>query len=61
MPGCCSSHVESSPQRTEMMTAQLAERIVHILAKSPTVHTVDLTGGAPELNSQVGRGLPYLS
>ncbi|XP_022088369.1 uncharacterized protein LOC110978040 isoform X1 [Acanthaster planci] len=46
---CNHCHVESSPKRTETMTRQTAERCLEILKNSPTVHTLDLTGGAPEL------------
>jgi len=42
--------VESSPKRTEMMNNQVADRCIEILDKSPSLHTLDITGGAPELN-----------
>ncbi len=32
------------------MTRETAERVIEVLAASPRVTTVDLTGGAPELN-----------
>ena len=32
------------------MPRQVAERILRILVHSPSVQTVDITGGAPELN-----------
>lgn len=48
---CHHCHVEAGPQRTEEMEPATARRIVDLLAASPGVHTVDLTGGAPELNS----------
>ena len=47
---CHHCHVEAGPKRTEVMTRTTAERIVDLLAKSDTIETVDLTGGAPELN-----------
>lgn len=46
---CVHCHVESSPKRTEMMTRETAEKCIEILAHSPSVHTLDITGGAPEL------------
>ncbi|XP_071509643.1 uncharacterized protein [Diadema antillarum] len=49
---CNHCHVESSPRRKEMMDRETAERCLEILANSPTVHTLDLTGGAPELCSE---------
>lgn len=58
---CGHCHVESSPRRTaEQMTRETAERCVALLDASPGVKTLDLTGGAPELNAQfrylVGEG-----
>ena len=47
---CGHCHVESSPLRTEMMTAETASQCIELLKKSPTIHTLDITGGAPELN-----------
>ncbi|XP_060065095.1 uncharacterized protein LOC132545423 [Ylistrum balloti] len=46
---CNHCHVESSPKRKEMMGREVAEKILDLLAKSPSVHTLDITGGAPEL------------
>jgi len=48
---CSHCHVESSPLRTEMLSDQVAERIVQLVRASPGVSTVDLTGGAPEINN----------
>lgn len=47
---CQHCHVEAGPNRTENMQAPTVERILELLANAPAVHTVDLTGGAPELN-----------
>ncbi len=50
---CTHCHVESSPLRKEMMDRQTAERCMALLkASKGSVRTLDLTGGAPELNSQ---------
>jgi len=46
---CTHCHVESSPKRTELMSLETAQRCLEILDRSPSVTTVDLTGGAPEL------------
>ena len=46
---CSHCHVESSPARTEMMDLRTAERVMSLLPSSPSIHTLDLTGGAPEL------------
>jgi len=48
---CHHCHVEAGPKRTESMTRQTAERVVELLRETPDVATVDITGGAPELNA----------
>ncbi len=52
---CHHCHVEAGPQRTENMNAETVERILNLLAASPEVRIVDLTGGAPELNPHFRR------
>mmetsp|Transcript_12398 Transcript_12398/g.18104 ORF Transcript_12398/g.18104 Transcript_12398/m.18104 type:complete len:418 (+) Transcript_12398:264-1517(+) len=48
---CNHCHVESSPKRTaEQMTLETARRCVDLLLSSETITTLDITGGAPELN-----------
>lgn len=48
---CSHCHVESSPLRVaEQMDAKGVARLVELLDASPSVRTLDLTGGAPELN-----------
>jgi radical SAM/Cys-rich protein len=47
---CHHCHVDAGPGRKERMTAPVAERLIEILAASPAITTVDITGGAPELN-----------
>jgi len=47
---CNHCHVDSSPLRKESMTVETADRVLQLLRSTPSVHTVDLTGGAPELN-----------
>ena len=47
---CHHCHVDAGPKRTERMTRATAERVLEVLVASPRVETVDLTGGAPELN-----------
>ncbi len=47
---CHHCHVESSPLRTENMTAPTVQRLLELLRNSTSIHTVDITGGAPELN-----------
>ena len=47
---CQHCHVEAGPKRTESMTAETARRVIHLLAATPAMRTVDITGGAPEIN-----------
>ena len=47
---CQHCHVEAGPKRTEIMKEATAMRLLELLAMAPGIHTVDLTGGAPELN-----------
>ncbi|MBA3503321.1 MAG: radical SAM protein, partial [Deltaproteobacteria bacterium] len=45
---CHHCHVEAGPKRTEIMSRAVVERVIELLAASPQVTTIDLTGGAPE-------------
>jgi len=50
---CHHCHVEAGPNRTEIMTWDTMQRILGWVDTEGTlsgVHTVDLTGGAPEMN-----------
>ena len=47
---CHHCHVEAGPKRTEIMPPEVAERVLETVAASPSITTVDITGGAPELN-----------
>src|SRR5271170_134563 len=47
---CHHCHVDAGPRQTERMTRETAERVIEVLAASPRVGTIDITGGAPELN-----------
>lgn len=49
---CHHCHVEAGPKRTENMDVRTVDRAIELLEKSETIHTVDITGGAPELNPQ---------
>jgi radical SAM/Cys-rich protein len=53
---CVHCHVNAGPNRTEEMSADTVAAVVAFLDASPGVHTLDLTGGAPELNPHF-RGL----
>src|SRR3990167_2388437 len=47
---CLHCHVNAGPNRTEEMSADTIAAVVAFLDASPEVRTLDLTGGAPELN-----------
>lgn len=47
---CHHCHVEAGPKRTEIMTWETMERLLALVEQSPDLKTVDLTGGAPEMN-----------
>ena len=46
---CRHCHVDAGPERTEQMTRETAELCISALAQTD-IPTVDITGGAPELN-----------
>jgi len=46
---CLHCHVNAGPRRTEVMSAEIVQAVIRFLENSP-VRTLDLTGGAPELN-----------
>jgi len=48
---CAHCHVDAGPERRESMSRETAELCLRVLENS-TIPTLDLTGGAPELNSQ---------
>lgn len=47
---CLHCHVDASPKRTEAMDTRTAQRVMEVLAAHPQITTLDITGGAPELN-----------
>jgi radical SAM/Cys-rich protein len=52
---CHHCHVEAGPKRTEILDGRLADRLLELLAASPRVEVLDLTGGAPEMNPHFRR------
>jgi radical SAM/Cys-rich protein len=48
---CAHCHVDAGPSRTESMDNATAAQALRLLDHFPSVHTLDITGGAPELNS----------
>jgi radical SAM/Cys-rich protein len=47
---CLHCHVDASPKRTEQMDKRTVDKCLEVLAETPSIKTVDITGGAPELN-----------
>jgi len=47
---CKHCHVDASPKRTEIMTRETAEVVIDAVRRF-RIPTLDITGGAPELNS----------
>jgi radical SAM/Cys-rich protein len=52
---CQHCHVNAGPQRTEEMTAATVDAVLDFIAGSPGIRSLDLTGGAPELNPDFRR------
>jgi len=52
---CHHCHVESGPKRDEALDSRGVDRILELLAASPDVDTLDLTGGAPEMHPDFRR------
>ena len=47
---CTHCHVEASPKRTEELSPEVCTQIIELINRFPQIQTVDLTGGAPEMN-----------
>lgn len=47
---CQHCHVGASPKRREMMSEQVLEKALELLAAHPGIRQLDITGGAPELH-----------
>ena len=52
---CNHCHVEAGPRRKEQMTAATATRLIELMDSCPSLEVLDLTGGAPEMNSEFRR------
>lgn len=46
---CAHCHVDAGPDRKEIMTIETMEQCLEVIRKTEA-HTLDLTGGAPEMN-----------
>ena len=47
---CTHCHVEASPKRTEELSPEVCQQLITLINRFPQIQTVDLTGGAPEMN-----------
>ena len=47
---CNHCHVDASPRRKEITTQDVLNKCLDVIDSVKTIHTVDLTGGAPEMN-----------
>jgi radical SAM/Cys-rich protein len=47
---CKHCHVDAGPDRKEIMTTETMQQCLDALRNNPGLKTVDLTGGAPEMN-----------
>ncbi len=47
---CTHCHVEASPKRTEELSPEICQQLITLIDRFPQIQTVDLTGGAPEMN-----------
>lgn len=47
---CTHCHVEAGPKRTEELSAEITHQLIELIHRFPQIETVDLTGGAPEIN-----------
>lgn len=55
---CQHCHVDSSPKKSgagDNAPAELIDEVLHFLKVNPGVETIDITGGAPELNTDFRR------
>jgi len=47
---CAHCHVDAGPTRTEIMTRETVDAVLDVVRRVPELRTVDITGGAPEMN-----------
>lgn len=47
---CTHCHVEASPKRTEELSREVCQQLIELIDRFSQIQTVDLTGGAPEMN-----------
>ena len=47
---CTHCHVEAGPHRTEELSPSVCQQLIELIDRFDQIKTVDLTGGAPEMN-----------
>ena len=47
---CAHCHVDAGPDRKEIMTKETMQECLNAIKNNPSLKTVDITGGAPEMN-----------
>ena len=47
---CHHCHVDAGPLRTEIMNERTLQRLIQLMKLTPSIKTIDITGGAPEMN-----------
>ena len=47
---CSHCHVEAGPHRTEELSPEVCDQLLDVINRFDQIKTVDLTGGAPEMN-----------
>lgn len=52
---CRHCYIESSPDRTEMMSGETVDKLLHIMQDNKELTLLEITGGSPELNPHFKR------
>ncbi|NOQ63935.1 MAG: radical SAM/Cys-rich domain protein [Methyloprofundus sp.] len=52
---CLHCHVNAGPTRAELMSTDNIDQLIALFASLPNIHTLDLTGGAPEMHPDFKR------
>lgn len=47
---CAHCHVDAGPDRKEIMSKEIMQKCLEVIAATPSIKIVDITGGAPEMN-----------
>ena len=50
---CSHCHIEAGPTGSNMITKDVLENILHVLAKNSNIKTIDITGGSPESSNEI--------